>query len=35
MQPPISNKIQLGESFNPEKDYGGVLSIDDEENLEI
>ena len=34
MQRPISNKIQLGDTLNPGKDYGGVLSIDDEGNLE-
>ena len=35
MQPPISNKIQLGDTLNPAKDYGDVPSIDDDENLEI
>ena len=34
MQQPISKKIQLGDTFNPAKDYGGVPSIDDEGNLE-
>ena len=34
MQQPISNKIQLGDTFNPAKDYGGVPAIDDEGNLE-
>ena len=34
MQRPISNKIQLGDTLNPAKDYGGVLSIDEEGNLE-
>ena len=34
MQRPISNKIQLGDTLNPEKDYGGVPSTDDEGNLE-
>ena len=34
MQRPISNKIQLGDTSNPEKDYGGGPSIDDEEKLE-
>ena len=34
MQRPISNKIQLGDTLNPAKDYGGVPSIDDEGNLE-
>ena len=27
MQRLISNKIQLGDTFNPAKDYGGVPSI--------
>ena len=30
----MSNKIQLGDTLNPLKDYGGVSSIDDEANLE-
>ena len=34
MQKPISDKIQLGETLNPARDYGGVLSINDEETLE-
>ena len=34
MQWPISNKIQLRDTLNPAKDYGGVPSIDDEGNLE-
>ena len=34
IQRPISNKIQLGDTLNPLKDYGGIPSIDDEGNLE-
>ena len=34
MQKPISDKIQLGETLNPVRDYGGVSSINDEETLE-
>ena len=34
MQKAISNKIQLGETLNPLKDYAGVLSINDEGTLE-
>ena len=34
MQRPISNKIQLGDTLNPLKGYGGIPSIDDEANLE-
>ena len=34
MQKPISDKIQLIETLNPARDYGGVLSINDEETLE-
>ena len=34
MQRPLSNKIQLGDTLNPAKDYGCVPSIDDEGNLE-
>ena len=34
MQRPISNKIQLRDTLNHLKDYGGVLSINDERNLE-
>ena len=34
MQKAISNKIQLGDTLNPLKDYVGVPSINDEENLE-
>ena len=34
MQKPISDKIQLGETLNPARDYGGVSSINDEGTLE-
>ena len=34
MQKAISNKIQLGETLNPLKDYAGVPSINDEGTLE-
>ena len=34
MQKPISDKIQLGETLNPARDYGGVLLINDEGTLE-
>ena len=34
MQQPISNKIQLGDTLNAAKDYGGAPSIDGEGNLE-
>ena len=34
MQKAISNKIQLGDTLNPLKDYSGVPSINDERNLE-
>ena len=34
MQAPISNKMQLGDNFNPLKDYAGVPSINDEGTLE-
>ena len=34
MQKAISNKIQLGETLNPLKDYAGVPSINDEGALE-
>ena len=34
MQAPISNKIQLGDTLNPLKDYAGVPSINDEGTLE-
>ena len=34
MQRTVSNKIQLGDTLNPAKDYGCVRSIDDEGNLE-
>ena len=34
MQAPISNKIQLGETLNPLKDYAVVPSINDEGTLE-
>ena len=30
MQKAISDKIQLGETLNPARDYGGVSSINDE-----
>ena len=34
MQKAISDKIQLGETLNPARDYGGVSSINDEGTLE-
>ena len=34
MQRPISDKIQLGQTLNPARDYGGVSSINDEGTLE-
>ena len=34
MQPNISNKIQLRDTFNTMLDYGGVSTVDDEANLE-
>ena len=34
MQTAISDKIQIGQTLNPLKDYGGVPSINDEETLE-
>ena len=34
MQKPISDKIQLGETLNLARDYGGVSSINDEGTLE-
>ena len=34
MQKAISNKIQLGDTLNPLKDYAGVPSFNDEGNLE-
>ena len=34
MQKPISDKIQLGRTLNPARDYGGVPSINDEGTLE-
>ena len=34
MQKPISDKIQLGQTLNPARDYGGVRSINDEGTLE-
>ena len=34
MQKAISNKIQLGDTLNPLKDYARVISINDEGNLE-
>ena len=34
MQKAISDKIQLGETLNPARDYGGVSSINNEGTLE-
>ena len=34
MQKPISDKIQIGQTLNPARDYGGVSSINDEGTLE-
>ena len=34
MQRAISNKIQLGDTLNPLKDYGGDPSVNDEGDLE-
>ena len=34
MQKPISDKIRLGQTLNPARDYGGVPSINDEGTLE-
>ena len=34
MQKPISDKIQIGQTLNPARDYGGVPSINDEGTLE-
>ena len=34
MQKPISDKIQIGQTLNPARDYGGVSSINDEGALE-
>ena len=34
MQWRISNKIQLGDTLNPELDYSDVPAVDDEANLE-
>ena len=34
MQRAISDKIQLGETLNPLKDYSGVPTINDEETLQ-
>ena len=34
MQKAISDKIQLDETLNPARDYGGVSSINDEGTLE-
>ena len=34
MQKPISDKIQIGPTLNPARDYGGVPSINDEGTLE-
>ena len=33
MKKAISDKIQLGETLNPDRDYGGVSSINDERTL--
>ena len=34
MQKPISDKIQIGQTLNPARDYGGVHSMNDEGTLE-
>ena len=34
MKKPISDKIQIGQTLNPARDYGGVPSINDEGTLE-
>ena len=34
MQRPISEKIQLGQTLNTARDYGGVSLINDEGTLE-
>ena len=34
MQKPISDKIQIGQTLNPARDYGGVSSLNDEGALE-
>ena len=34
MQKPISNKIQIVQTLNPARDYGGVSSINDKGMLE-
>ena len=34
MQKPISDKIQIGQTLNPARNYGGVSSINDEGTLE-
>ena len=34
MQKPISDKIQIGQTLNPARDYGGVSSINDEGTLD-
>ena len=34
MQKPIFDKIQIGQTLNPARDYGGVRSINDEGKLE-
>ena len=34
MQRPISDKIQLGQTLKPARDYGGVSSFNDEGTLE-
>ena len=34
MQKPISDKIQIGQTLNPARDYGGVSSINNERMLE-
>ena len=34
MQKPISDKIQIGQTLNPARDYGGLSSLNDEGTLE-
>ena len=34
MQKPISDKIQIGQTLNPARDYGGVSSINNKGTLE-
>ena len=34
MQKPISDKIQIGQTLNPARDYGGISSIHDKGTLE-